>query len=150
SPVDVRFRRMPAAALVRVPLGGILLLAPVPLKSEWNWQSPLPPGNSLRDVQFIDASNGWAVGEYGPVLHTPNGGLSWYEQEFARTDNILTISMISADEGWAAGDNGVILHTTDGGDDWLEQSSGVPGGLNAIQFRDPFNGWAAGDNEVIV
>src|SRR5258705_1533431 len=114
---STKFRRMTTAAMVRVTFGGILLLTTVPLKAEWNWQSPLPQGNSLRDVQFIDASNGWAVGEYGTVVHTTNGGLSWYEQEFARTDNILAISMISADEGWAAGDNGVILHTTDAGAD---------------------------------
>ena len=141
---------MTAAALVRVTFGGILLLAAVPLEAEWNWQSPLPQGNSLRDVQFIDASNGWAVGEYGTIVHTTNGGASWYEQEFARTDNILAISMISLEEGWAAGDNGVILHTTDSGDDWIEQESGIQGGLNAILFRDSFNGWAAGDNEVIL
>ena len=141
---------MRTTVLIRNAVMAGMLFSAMTLSAEWNWQTPRPQGNSLRSVQFIDASHGWAAGEYGTILHTTDGGGSWYEQEFARTDNILSISMVSDSEGWAAGDNGVILHTTDRGDDWLEQSSGVSGGLNSILFRDPLNGWAAGDNEVIL
>jgi photosystem II stability/assembly factor-like uncharacterized protein len=118
--------------------------------AQWNWQSPLPQGNTLLHIQFIDGSLGWATGECGTVIHTTDGGASWYEQEYGRTDNILDLCMVSDLVGWAAGDNGVILTTTDGGDDWLEQASGVTSGLNAIVFLDSLNGWAAGDNEVIL
>jgi photosystem II stability/assembly factor-like uncharacterized protein len=141
---------MNSTAFFRYFIAALLLFSFRPSFAEWNWQNPRPQGNPLRAVTFTDVSNGWAAGEYGTILHTSNGGASWYEQEFARTDNILSISMTSAVEGWAAGDNGVILHTTDSGDDWLEQSSGVSGGLNSIFFLDSLNGWAAGDNEVIL
>ena len=101
-------------------------------------------------VQFIDDTLGWAVGEYGTMLHTSNGGTSWYEQEYGRTDNMLSISMTSDTVGWAVGDNGTILHTIDSGDDWTEQTSGTTSGLNAVTFLDNLNGWAAGDNERIL
>ncbi|MBI1807326.1 MAG: T9SS type A sorting domain-containing protein [Ignavibacteria bacterium] len=126
-----------------------LLLTPCS-RSQWNWQSPVPQGNTLLGTQFLNDSLGWAVGEYGTIIHTTNGGVSWYEQEFGRTDNILALSMVSVTEGWAVGDNGTILHTIDSGDDWLEQNSGITSGLNAVTFLDSLNGWATGDNEVIL
>jgi photosystem II stability/assembly factor-like uncharacterized protein len=129
----------------------ILLFSICPtVVGQWNWQTPLPQGNNLLHVQFVDGTFGWASGEYGTVLHTSTGGSTWYEQEYARTDNVLSVSMISGDVGWAAGDNGIILYTTDNGDTWSEQSSGITSGLNAITFVDPANGWAAGDNEIIL
>ena len=30
--------------------------------------------NFIRNVFFIDQTQGWAVGEYGTILHTTNGG----------------------------------------------------------------------------
>ncbi|HYQ85681.1 MAG TPA: YCF48-related protein [Bacteroidota bacterium] len=141
---------MKVKAMPRFVLCGVFLLSASSLFAQWNWQSPLPQGNALLHVQFIDTSLGWAVGDYGTILHTSTGGSSWYEQEYARTDNILSISMTSSSEGWAVGDNGLILHTTDSGDDWLEQTSTITSGLNAVVFVDTLNGWAAGDNEVIL
>jgi photosystem II stability/assembly factor-like uncharacterized protein len=118
--------------------------------AQWEWQSPIPQGNLLYKVQFVNASNGWAVGEYGTLFHTTDGGLHWTGQEYGRTDNILAIQMKSLSTGWAIGDNGIILHTTNGGEDWIEQVSGISTGLNSIFFSDSLTGWVAGDNEVIL
>ena len=35
----------------------------------------------LYDVQFLDAKNGWVVGEFGRICHTTDGGLTWTEQQ---------------------------------------------------------------------
>jgi photosystem II stability/assembly factor-like uncharacterized protein len=35
------------------------------------------PSRPLLDIWFRDAKEGWAVGAYGMVLHTGNGGRSW-------------------------------------------------------------------------
>ncbi len=118
--------------------------------SQWNWNTPLPQGNTLNEIQFLDSLHGWAVGDYGTALRTTTGGASWYEQEYGRTDNLLGVAMVSDTEGWAVGDNGTILHTTDAGDDWVEQFTTFSGGLNAVVFADAMNGWAVGDNEVIL
>src|SRR6266850_1956645 len=108
-----------------------VLLFRVPAPAQWNWQSPVPQGNTLLSVEFIDNAQGWATGEDGTIIHTSTGGTSWDEQEYGLTDNVLALAMASDTEGWAAGDNGLILHTSDGGGDWLEQASGVSAGLNA-------------------
>lgn len=34
----------------------------------------------LFDVNFINEDEGWAVGEFGLILHTINGGEIWHEQ----------------------------------------------------------------------
>jgi photosystem II stability/assembly factor-like uncharacterized protein len=43
----------------------------------WEWRNPLPQGNRLRAVDFVDVNNGWAVGDYGAILHTTTGDASW-------------------------------------------------------------------------
>jgi photosystem II stability/assembly factor-like uncharacterized protein len=35
----------------------------------------------LRSVSFVDAFNGWIVGDNGIILHTTNGGVSFVEEE---------------------------------------------------------------------
>jgi photosystem II stability/assembly factor-like uncharacterized protein len=121
-----------------------------PAYPQWEWQLPKPQGNTLFNVQFVDTSNGWAVGEFGTVIHTSNGGINWTEQEYGRTDDILYCSMISATTGWTVGDNGTILFTSDGGENWIEQESGISTGLNSVTFLDALNGWAVGDQETIL
>ena len=32
----------------------------------WFWQNPLPQGNTLYSIFFINPNTGWAVGEAGP------------------------------------------------------------------------------------
>jgi hypothetical protein len=43
----------------------------------WFWQNPLPQGNALGAVTFPDATHGWAVGDYGTILATTDGGATW-------------------------------------------------------------------------
>jgi len=38
-------------------------------QSGWYWQNPLPQGNPL-----VDANTGTAVGNFGTILRTNNGG----------------------------------------------------------------------------
>lgn len=60
----------------------LLLLATNIAKSEGVWQ-PLQLQISNRtlvfqDIQFVDAQNGWGIGESGfEILHTTDGGKKW-------------------------------------------------------------------------
>ena len=42
------------------------------VNAQWFWQNPLPQGNTLSGVDFIDSSNGWLVGYYGTILKSIN------------------------------------------------------------------------------
>jgi len=48
---------------------------------DWQWQNPLPQGNWLNDVMFVNETTGWAVGDRGTIIHTTDGGQSWTWQE---------------------------------------------------------------------
>jgi hypothetical protein len=39
-----------------------------------------PPDAILRDVMFIDAQHGWAVGDCGAIWRTADGGKHWEQQ----------------------------------------------------------------------
>jgi len=67
-----------AAAL----LGSIAILAiSTPARAdEFFWASPTPQGNVLRALVFeADGQTGYAVGEFGAVLRTEDGGQSWLD-----------------------------------------------------------------------
>ena len=44
--------------------------------SGWQWQNPLPQGNSLYDVHFVNEDVGFAVSKGGGVMRTHDGGLA--------------------------------------------------------------------------
>ena len=122
----------------------------------WLWQNPLPQGNDLNDVAFVDAAHGWAVGMGGVILATNDGGVTWSVQRPAESANpfpfgctLHAVTFVDLQRGWAVGDAGVILTTSDGGQHWTEQDSGDQAfdtDLCAITFIDSAHGWAVGNN----
>jgi photosystem II stability/assembly factor-like uncharacterized protein len=94
----------------------------------WCWQNPRPTGNSLQDIQFVDAQTGWAVGEAGQILQTVDGGLTWSNQPSPVDTDLTTVRFASKTVGWAAGlSTSEVLKTEDGGQTWTRQATGSGG-----------------------
>ena len=93
----------------------------------WVWQNPLPQGNSLKGVAFVDATHGWAVGDAGTILATSDGGGTWTAQYAGTTADLYGVCFHDASDGWAVGTGGTILTTSDSGAHWTKQSSGHKG-----------------------
>ena len=117
---------------------------------DWQWQYPLPQGNTLAKIAFADASTGYAVGNDGTIMVTHDAGLHWDVQYIGVTDHLRSLCVVDVNTVWIVGDNGTILHTTNGGAVWSEQSSGTVNGLNGVFFLDRARGWAAGDVRTII
>ncbi|MDQ3020610.1 MAG: YCF48-related protein, partial [Bacteroidota bacterium] len=49
-------------------------------QSTWFWQQPLPTGNYLYSVDFVNTNTGYAVGTVGTIMKTTNGGGNWEVQ----------------------------------------------------------------------
>jgi photosystem II stability/assembly factor-like uncharacterized protein len=76
----------------------------------------------LMDVWFLDQNRGWAVGAFGTLLTTDDGGQHWVGQP-ALLDNpdefhLNTITGDGATRVFIAGEGGVMYRSLDGGDSW--------------------------------
>lgn len=107
----------------------------------------------LRAVRFVDALEGWAVGDDGIILHSIDGGDTWERQPCGIRASLRSIHFLTPYTGWVVGRQelangqsvGIVLKTSDGGIRWdLTATNAVPG-LNAVKFFDERNGMAAGD-----
>ncbi len=107
----------------------------------------------LCDVCFVDAANGWAVGDRGAILHTDDGGKHWRPQSSGVDCPLRAVCFLDEKLGWAAGGFtrpythagvGVVLSTRDGGATWSHNMKLILPELRQIGFFDPNRGWAAG------
>lgn len=91
-----------------------------------NWTELSIPGRTpfrglnppyFSDIVFIE-DNGWAVASEIPIMHTPDGGNTWYEQSISIQINrrLMALDFLNSTYGWAVGSGGVILKTTTGTD----------------------------------
>ena len=108
----------------------------------------------LRALQFVDANEGWSVGDEGAIWHTIDGGTTWERQSSGVTGSLQAVSFVNPFTGWAVGreelpngggSSGVILITSDGGLKWTRVAQHVLPGLHAVKFFDGKNGIVAGE-----
>ncbi|MBN2238298.1 MAG: hypothetical protein JW712_00870 [Dehalococcoidales bacterium] len=114
------------------------------------WQVVNEPSHILADVDFVDASNGWAVGSGGTIIHTSDGGMNSEYQASNTGMSLWGVSAVDASRCWAVGNSGTILHTADGGSTWAVQNSGVWYDLFDVHFIDTSNGWACGSGGTVL
>lgn len=117
-------------------------------------------GGGLGAATFTSPKKGWAVGRYGTILKTNNGGKSWKAVKVpsaASGYDLTDVCFTDSKHGWAIGcANGsatvstenLFLRTTNGGASWSathfnpEEETGQ---LFSISFASSSEGWAAGD-----
>jgi len=115
-----------------------------PSYHEW-WKTWLSQtSGTFEDINasFSDASNGWAVGQIGTVLHTTDGGTTWTKQSSGTTNVFSSAKFVSSISGWIVGEGGTILHTTNGGESFVasEPQKLLPVHLELSQnYPNPFN-----------
>lgn len=79
------------------------------------------PSRPLLDVWFKNASEGWAVGAYGMIVHTRDGGSSWdYVSGLDNPERLHLNALIGlADDSLlVAGEGGRLYHSRDAGEHW--------------------------------
>jgi photosystem II stability/assembly factor-like uncharacterized protein len=106
----------------------------------------------LRSVFFLPGQNqpGWAVGNYGAILRTEDGGHSWQLQPSGTNEHLLSVTFATPQSGWVVGWSGTILHTENGGLSWRSQASGTNQHLLSVAFATRESGWAVGLNGTIL
>lgn len=104
----------------------------------------------LYGVAFIDRRRGWAVGSYGTLLCTNDGGKSWLRQRSGTTNDLLGIAFVDDEYGIVVGARGTILATSDGGISWRRLHSGVRYDLCGVAVASNSRVWIVGDANTVL
>lgn len=131
----------PVGARLDVPSLGQLNI----FDSIWQKQTSFPTGQQLEDVHMVSPTEGWAVGGYGLIIHTTDGGVTWEQQTSGTYEALNSVYFLNSQLGWAAGNT--YLYTTDGGQTWTQAFFAIPGIGTAyrLNFADANRGFAVGN-----
>ncbi len=108
---------------------------------------------ALHAVQFLDAEEGFAVGDEGAVWHTIDGGKNWERQPTHVRASLRSLHFFNFHVGWVVGREelpqggsaGVLLYTKDGGQTWHRLFGNTMPGLNQVRFVNATDGYLLGD-----
>lgn len=124
----------------------------------WTAKNGSPGDNVLHAVFFVDVNNGWAVGDYGTILHYHGDTDTWKIQTSGTTASLRGVHFTDVNNGYVVGVDGIYLTTTDGGATWSSDNryivcnAGdvfVEVDLNSIYFFNSTEGWVTGDEGTI-
>ena len=136
---------MGSASVATVALSLSLLLLPA-----------LGHSAELRDhlygVRALSATEAWAVGNFGTIEHTTDGGATWKSVDAEIRRPIFGIDFGDPQHAWAVGKSALVLRTEDGGKTWKQQSTplSVEKHLFKVKALDNDTAWAVGDWGTII
>lgn len=113
-------------------------------------QMQLGTTSDLYSVTFVDARQGWAVGERGTILHTDDAGVHWMKQASGTDRALLGVDFVDERRGWAVGEGGTVLASRDGGATWRTEDVGTRALLTDVAFADARHGLLGGDATLLV
>jgi photosystem II stability/assembly factor-like uncharacterized protein len=128
-----------------------LLPQKVPYRPNGTWKV-LRTGTSkwLMSIAFATPQLGSAVGWYGAMVHTEDGGESWTEQQSRLNESLSCVTFATSTVGFAVGRNGIILRTDDAGRTWSRQNTGTSEHLGSVVFVSSESGFVVGGPGIIL
>ena len=105
----------------------------------------------LRDIEFVDATHAWAVGDSGLIFATNDGGATWAAETSGTTAELQSVTFADPEHGWAVGRSQIILATTDGGATWVVQHQATSDyfeWLNGVDAVDASHAWTVGNDGI--
>jgi photosystem II stability/assembly factor-like uncharacterized protein len=121
----------------------VLSILTINLNAQWNWVNPVPQGNSLNAIQYVDTIC-YAVGQDGKIIRTANSSDTlWVDISTDFPMDLFDVHFVNNSIGYAVGDNGIILKSGQN-DSWDTLSSGTHYLFKCISFANEATGVAAG------
>ena len=121
-----------------------IILPTLCIGQDWKWLNPLPQGNFLTSIKFVNKDTGYAVGKFGTIIKTGDGGENWIVQKSGTANHLNSLFLIDKNTAYAAGDTGLILKTIDGGNNWTKQNCQTTEHFESVFFPKPDTGYAIG------
>ena len=111
------------------------------MNDNWAWQNPSPQGNTIWDMQFINDNVGYACGNFGTVIKTTDGGVTWDQFNAPTTKNLFTVFFFNSNTGYVAGSGGYLAKTDNGGLTWAVVNFPTNDFLKKVLFTDQNTGY---------
>ncbi|MGE3456041.1 MAG: WD40/YVTN/BNR-like repeat-containing protein, partial [Kofleriaceae bacterium] len=112
---------------------------------QWTRQSNVPTTAFLRSVWARSATDVWAVGDDGVIVHYD--GQTWSASPSGVTHDLLAVTGVG-NTVWAAGANGVLLKRA--GSSWVLQQTGTTRTIRALGAISATDVWAGGDDGLLL
>lgn len=99
------------------------------------------------DLLAIDgrhSGNKTAVGKFGLIFLTQDGGKTWQRKPSGTTKTLSSVSFADHAHGFIAGSGGAVLASDDGGASWRPQNSGTKDQLLGVYALTPARVFAVG------
>ncbi len=107
-------------------------------------EKPLTVHDDLLAIDGRHAANKVAVGKFGLILLTADGGKTW-ERRASGTDRTLSaVCFADPQHGFVVGSGGTVLATSDSGATWQAQNSGTKDQLLGVHTPSPLHAFAVG------
>lgn len=81
--------------------------------ASWDTPTRVTTHGSLAAVEAVSSTDVWAVGQYGMMFHSTDGGATWPVVDATTSADLVAIDFTDASTGWAVGQSSLI-HTVDG------------------------------------
>ncbi len=102
---------------------------------------------ALWHVAFPTPKEAWAVGDFGYIYHSSDGGMTWARQKSPHTSPFIYATSVlfhNSRNGFVTTSDGFVLATSDGGKNWKVSARRVQG-INALaSFQGKNRFWAFG------
>ena len=109
--------------------------------AEFALEEPPVPTN-FHDVWFLDRNKGWAVGAFGRLAETRDGGRTWSDKShLVQTSDGLHLNAItgtSSGKVFIAGEGGAVFRSLNAGASWEQMDVGYYGTFFGV-VHDPVN-----------
>jgi photosystem II stability/assembly factor-like uncharacterized protein len=108
--------------------------------------------DNLFSVAMPEANVALAVGNFGSIYLTRDGGQTWQPRSSDTKEPLFSVAFADPRTGWIVGKSGVILRTTDGGETWTPQKNPLSPAKHffKIDAIDARTAWAVGDWGAVV
>ena len=119
----------------------LLIAGNIFAQSSWQWSNPVPQGQNLLEVQFINNSTAYSCSTGGGVIKTSNSGANWICLSTGTKYYFASVFFLNDMTGFAGGynnpgnvnlDKATLIKTTNGGISWNGLNTNFPVRNNII------------------
>ncbi len=101
-------------------------------------------------LDFPSNDTGWAVGSFGLIARSRDGGETWAAKDDTISDPLFAVDFVNDSTGWVAGWQGKLYKTDDAGASWQPQDTNTEETLRALAFQDEQRGWVVGHSGTLL